>query len=119
MNILYYGFDGSGSYPILGWTLIVVSAIIIIVSLIILITDRDIESILTVIIGGLLLFCGITCFGDDRIPVVKATIDDTVLWCDITENYELKSQEGDIYTFKVLNTTIEEWEAFLKEHYNE
>ena len=38
---------------------------------------------------------------------------------EIYNKYEIKSQEGEIYTFKVKDITNEEWDAFLKEYYNE
>ena len=120
MNILYYGFSGSGSDTFFGIFLIILAAIAAIISIIIAITDGEISAFFFGC-GIAAIFCilGFAECSDTRIPIIKATINDEVSWQEIYNKYELKSQEGKIYTFKVKGITNEEWDAFLKEYYNE
>lgn len=120
MNILYYGFSGSGSNIFWGIFLFILAAISVIVSVIAFITDNE-RSAFPIGFGIAIVF---TLFGlaeclDTRVPIIKATINDEVSWQEIYNKYEIESQEGEIYTFEVKDTTNKEWEAFLKEYYNE
>lgn len=119
MNILYYGFSGSGSDIFWGIFLFIVAAIIAIISIIIAITDGDISTLFGMGIAAIVAVLGLAAYSDSRIPIIKATINDEVSWQEIYNKYEFKSQEGEIYTFKVRDTTNEEWDAFLREYYNE
>lgn len=120
MNILYYGFSGSGSNVFGGIFLFILAAIIAIISVAMAIADGEI-SIFFVGSAVAVIFTlwGLGEYLDARIPIIKATINDEVSWQEIYNKYEFKSQEGEIYIFKVKDTTNEEWEAFLKECYNE
>ena len=115
MTILYEGFNGRPSTPIFGWTLIGLGILAVVVFIYFLI-KKDTQGI------GILLGFAIVCImagfafnADIRIPIVKATINEEVSWREINDKYELAGQEDQIYTFKVKNTTIEEWENHLKE----
>lgn len=120
MNILYYGFSGSGSYIFGGIALFIFAAISFIIGVSMLITDGDISAFFVGLgIAVILALFGLAEYSDTRIPIIKATMNDEVSWQEIYNKYEFKSQEGEIYTFKVKDTTNEEWEAFLKEHCNE
>lgn len=62
-------------------------------------------------ISGFILFVGGMGFvvnNDTRYTEVKAVIDDTASWKEINEKYELISQQGDIYTFKLRENDINE-----------
>ena len=120
MNILYYGFSGSGSDIFWGIVLFILAAIIVIISIIIAITDGDIQAFFIGCgVAAVFTLLGLVEYSDTRIPIIKATMNDEVSWQEIYNKYEIQSQEGEIYTFKVKDTTNEEWEAFLKEHCNE
>lgn len=120
MNILYYGFSGSGSNILLGIGLFIFAAIIAVISIIMTITDEEISTFfIGCCIAAVFTLFGFAEYTDTRIPIIKATINDEVSWQEIYNKYELKSQEGEIYTFKVKNITNEEWDAFLREYYNE
>lgn len=120
MNILYYGFIGSDANTFLGIFFFILAAIIVIISVIIAITDSEISSFFFGCgIAAIFAVFGFAEYTDTRIPIIKATMNDEVSWQEIYNKYEFKSQEGEIYTFKVKDTTNEEWDAFLKEYYNE
>jgi hypothetical protein len=115
MTILYEGFDGRLSMPILGWTIIGLGILMFIIFICFLI-KKDTEGIGALIgVGIVLVIGGLVIISDTRIPIIKATINEEVSWQEINDKYELAKQEGQIYTFKVKNTTIEEWENHLKE----
>ena len=120
MNILYYGFTGTGSDIFWGILLFILAAISVIISVIIAITDSEISTFFVGCgIAAVFTLLGLGTYLDTRIPIIKATINDEVSWQEIYDKYEFKSQEGEIYTFKVKDITNEEWDTFLKEHYNE
>lgn len=119
MNILYYGFSGSGPNISWGIFLLILAAINAIISIIIAITDHQI-SVFFIGLGitAILTLLGFANYLDTRIPIIKATINDEVSWQEIYNKYEFESQEGEIYTFKVKDITNEEWDAFLMEYYH-
>lgn len=120
MNILYYGFSGSGSDIFWGIVLFILAAISAIISIIMAITDSDISAFFAGCgIAGVFALLGLAEYSDTRIPIIKATMNDEVSWQEIYNKYEIQSQEGEIYTFKVKDITNEEWDAFLREYYNE
>ena len=120
MNILYYGFSGSGSDIFWGIFFFILAAVFVIISVIIAITDDEISAFFAgLCIAVVFAVLGLAEYLDNRTPIIKATVNDEISWQEIYNKYEIQSQEGEIYTFKVNDTTNEEWEAFLKEHCNE
>lgn len=120
MNILYYGFSGSGSDIFLGIILFIFAAISVIIGAIILIADGKISAFFTgLFLAAIFVLLGVAECSDTKIPIIKATINDEVSWQEIYNKYEFESQEGEIYTFKVKDITNEEWDAFLREYYHE
>ena len=120
MNILYYGFSGSGSDIFWGTFLFILAAVIVTISVIIAITDDEISVFFAgLCVAVLFALLGLCEYLDTRTPIIKATVNDEVSWQEIYNKYEFESQEGEIYTFKVKDTTNEEWDAFLREYYNE
>ena len=109
MNILYYDIQGSESMPVLGWVLIGIGAILLIVSIIIMFVNPDDVSFGMLITTVACVVLGILIMRDTRIPIVKATVSDETPWKEIQQEYELIKQEGEIYTFRVKNASIEEW----------
>lgn len=111
MNILYYGFNGAPSIPFVGWLLIIIGIGFIIFSLICWIYDAItgmnlFEGSLVSIVA---IAAGIFVMTDTRVPIIKATINNSISWTEVQKDYELLEQEGEIYTFKVKNATIDEW----------
>ena len=120
MNILYYGMSGSAANPNLGWPLVIIGAILMIVLPIILghfcCSDNWIPVV--GIIVGLCLIRGTCNVIDNRSPYITAKLDNTVSFTEIQDKYELKKKEGQLYTFKVLDVDIDEWEQLVKEKNN-
>jgi len=114
MEILYKGFEGSNADPILGWFLIILGSILCISSILCVINNIEGEVLLAVI-GTIFFILGFVAKADHRVPIVKATINETVSWQEINDKYKLREQTGKIYTFEVKDTTIEEWESLIKE----
>ena len=120
MNILYYGFSGSGSDIFWGIFFFILAAVIVTIFVIIAIIYDEISALFIGLpVAVIFALLGLAEYLDARTPIIKATINDEVSWQEIYNKYEIKSQEGEIYTFKVKDVTNEEWDAFLKEYYNE
>ena len=109
MNILYYDIQGSAGWPVLGWILIGIGAILLTITIIIAVENPDDISFGMTITMVLCVVLGILVLQDTRIPIVKATVNDETSWKEIQQDYELIKQEGEIYTFRVKNASIEEW----------
>jgi len=114
MEILFKGFSGSASDLAMGWFLIVLGSVLCISSILCVINDIQGEVLLAVI-GVMFIIFGFTVKADHRVPIVKATINETVSWQEINDKYKLREQTGKIYTFEVKDTTVEEWESLIKE----
>lgn len=114
MNILYENFGGRKADPALGWALIIVG-ILYFIGFIFLARNGSEGQAITLLSAILFTLLGIFVKQDRQYPIIKATINEKVSWEDINNKYELIEQEGRIYTFKVKNTTVEEWENYLKE----
>lgn len=115
MNILYYGIIGGASHWS-GWLLITWGIFLALLGIYFFL-ENDIKGkdfFIGVITALFCIVIGILVVIDNRKPIVKATINDTVSWQEISKDYELIEQEGEIYTFKVKNTTLEEWELKIK-----
>ena len=120
MNILYYGMSGSAADPTKGWMFILIGIVIIVGGMIIIINSSIDEDWCTVPIIACIIFLimGISHLIDNRFPYVTATLDDTVSFTEIQDKYELKKKEGQLYTFKVLDVNLDEWEQLVKEKNN-
>lgn len=114
MTILYENFGGRKADPALGWALIIVG-ILYFIGFIFLARNGSEGQAITLLSAILFTLLGIFVKQDRQYPIIKATINEKVSWEDINNKYELIEQEGRIYTFKVKNTTVEEWENHLKE----
>ena len=114
MSILYYGIEGSAPDVTAGWIFLGLSILIFLTVIILLIILKD----PAVLVIGLFLIPLIavtfTAFDDSRVPIIKATVDDQVPWSNIIDKYELQKQEGLLYTFKVKNVSLEEWEKVVE-----
>lgn len=120
MNILYYGMSGSAANPNLGWPLVIIGVILMIVLPIIIghFCDSDNWMAVAIIVVSVCLIIGIYNLIDSRSPYITATLDNTVPFTELQNKYELKKKEGQLYTFKVLNVDINEWEQLVKEKNN-
>lgn len=118
MTILYEGFDGRAAMPILGWTIIGLGILMFIIFICFLI-KKDTQGLGALVgFAFVCIIAGLIFNADIRVPIVKATVNEEIPWQEINDKYELAKQEDQIYTFKVKNTTIEEWENHLKEKGN-
>ena len=108
MTILYQ--SECGSAPILWLSIVLWSlgAILLIASIVLWIQDEDPVFLLGVAVGVAALILGFATNTDTRYTEIKATINDTVSWQEINEKYELLSQEGDLYTFKLKEDSVHE-----------
>lgn len=108
MTILYQ--SECGSAPILWLSIVLWSlgTILLITSIILWVHDEDPVHIIGVIFSVFVLLGGFSASADTRYTEIKATINDTVSWQEINKNYELLSQEGDLYTFKLKEDSVNE-----------
>ena len=115
MTILYEGMLGSAANPTLGWILILSGAIVLITFIILGITysisDGFMCFVMAICIAAIII--GIFNLIDSRIPIIKATLNDTVSYEEINDKYTLRTKEGELYTFEVKNVTPDEWELHL------
>lgn len=114
MNILYYGFTGHSS-NFFGFILLSLGIIMFITGVILYLKD-NISGIgygFGSLIAIAIILCGVLLFPDTRVPIIKATVNDTIPWIQVVKDYEYIENEGNIYTFKVLNKTKEEWETYI------
>ena len=72
------------------------------------IQDEDPVYLLGLLTSVFIIVGGFVINTDTRHTEIKATINDTVSWQEIDEKYELLSQEGDLYTFKLKEDSIHE-----------
>ena len=112
MNILYYGFRGAASVPVLGWILIAIGAGFVIFSAICWLYDtiNGVEFVGGGIASVFAILLGIFALADTRVPIVKATVNNEIPWVEVAKDYKYLGNEGNIYIFEALNKTIEEWE---------
>ena len=86
MNILYYGFSGSGSDIFWGIFFFILAAAIIIISVIIAITDDEISVFLAgLCVAAIFALFGLDQYLDNRTPIIKATVNDKISWQEINE----------------------------------
>ena len=112
MNILYYGFRGSASMPVLGWILIAIGAGFVIFSAICWLYDaiNGTEFVGGCIVSVFAILLGIFALTDTRVPIVKATVNTEIPWVEVAKDYKYLGREGDICIFEALNKTVKEWE---------
>lgn len=116
MNILYYGFIGAPKSVLVGYILLGACLFFTVVSIIELVEKEWIGAGFFGVAAFALVFAVCSAFTDNRTPIVKATLDSNISYVEINKDYELMKQEGKLYTFKVLNTTNEEWELIVEEN---
>lgn len=117
MEILFEGFGGHASDPVFGWFCIIFGAIFGLITIACAVKGFEAGGA-TFVVAIFLIVLGFLIKGDNRYPIIKATINDTISWQEINDKYKLCEQTGKIYTFKVKNITNEEWENYLKEKEN-
>ena len=117
MNILYYGFRGAASSPIIGWTLIGLGIALFVGGCITFFYDiAEVKELSISFIAAIIaIVIGVIAKSDTRVPIVKATINNEIPWVEVAKDYKYLGHEGEIYIFEKLNTTIEEWEKKINE----
>jgi hypothetical protein len=102
------GFTDAGDV----FAAIIASALFVrfLVIMICLIKDRDIKILGGIVLGLVVVFCGVMtvgtwydCFNPITYTEYKVTISDEVKLSEFNERYEIIKQEGKIYTIKVKN----------------
>lgn len=119
MEILFRGF--SGHAPFLDAAVIAfVGCAISIVSMLVIVIKGFAKSsgwvpFICILCSFVFVYVGFYLVADSRVPIVKATINETVPWQEVNSKYELLEQTGKIYTFKVKDVSIKDWETLIKE----
>lgn len=114
MSILYYGIEGSAPDLVVGWICLGLAAIVLILFIVLAIILKEPSTAVILLFLIPLIAVTFAAFNDSRVPIIKATVDDQIPWQTITEKYELQKQEGLLYTFKVKNVSLEEWEKVVE-----
>ena len=117
MNILYYGFKGSQVNAAFSAIAIFIGALAATIIVVFFIKDQisDLSAITFGTLSVVLFLLGLISTNDNRTPIIKATIDETVPFIEISDKYMLLNKEGEIYIFKVLNMENKEWEKIVVE----
>ena len=115
MNILYYGFDGPAASSLVGWIFLFGVIWFAVLAIFELCEKQFTGGIAFGIVSIILIYSTVYAFLDHRVPIVKATVDNNISYVEMNSHYELIKQEGKLYTFKVLGTSNEEWEAVVEE----
>jgi hypothetical protein len=115
MNILYYGFDGPAANPLVGWIFLFGTVLFAVLAICELCEKEIIGGIFFGIAAIILFYSTIYAFLDHRVPIVKATVDNSISYVEMNNHYELMKQEGKLYIFKVLDISNEGWEAVVEE----
>lgn len=112
MNILYYGFRGAASLPVLGWTVIGIGIALFVIGCVAFIYNViDGKELIASAVGAIFaIVIGIIAKADTRVPIVKATVDNEIPWVEVAKDYKYLDSEGDICIFEVLNTSVKDWE---------
>lgn len=108
MTILYQSECGSAPIWWLSIVLWFLGTILLIASIVLWIQDEDPMILFGVTVGVAALILGFAVNTDTRHTEIKATINDTVSWQEINQKYELLSQEGNLYTFKLKEDSVHE-----------
>lgn len=101
MTILYQSVVGDAPMLWLAILVWICSAIDLILSIVCYVQNDHCASFCIVVLALFLIFAGFVFSSDKRYTEIKATVNDTVSWTEINAKYELLSQEGDLYTFKL------------------
>jgi len=115
MNILYYGFNGPAASVLVGWIFLVGVVFFAVIAIVAFSEKQYGSGVFSGLVSIILIYSTVYAFSDNRVPIVKATIDDNISYVEMNSHYELMKQEGKLYTFKVLDTSNEEWEAVVEE----
>lgn len=119
MEILFRGF--SGHAPFLDAAAIAFAACAVsIASMLIIVTKGSVKRFgwvpfICILCSFIYMFLGVYLIIDSRVPIIKATINETVPWQEVNSKYELLEQTGKIYTFKVKDISVKDWETLIKE----
>lgn len=102
MTILFDGIIGSESYIAAGIFLGVMAIGVLGYALYAAIHSIGVLEALFAFLCGVILVAGaVLSLMDTREHIIKATLDNTVSFVELEEQYEFKEKEGDIYVFKV------------------
>ena len=102
MTILYNYTAGSPSNSFLGVVCIIAAFLILLLAISALLAREWALGFIALLAVAALIPLSIISFRDTREERIKATVDDSVSWKEIRDQYELLDVEGSIYTFRVI-----------------
>lgn len=114
MDILFRGFIGVSGNPGIGWFLIVLGIGLGLLAIVFVTIEMEGAGSMAVI-AIILIILGFAAKADTRIPIIKATINESASWQEINNKYQLLEQTGEIYTFEVKDMDIKEWEILIEQ----
>lgn len=102
MTILYNYTAGSPSNSFLGVVCVIAAFLILLLAISALLAREWVLGFIALLAVAALIPLSILSFRDTREERIKATVDDSVSWKEIRDQYELLDVEGSIYTFRVI-----------------
>lgn len=102
MNILYNYTAGSPPNAFLGVLCIIAAFLVLLLALGALLAREWLLGFIALLAVAALIPLSILSFQDTLEERIKATVDDSVSWKEIRDQYELLDVEGSIYTFRVI-----------------
>ena len=102
MNILYNYTAGSPPNSFLGVLCIIAAFRVLLLAISALSARERALGFIALLAVVLLIPLSILSFQDTREERIKATVDDSVSFQEIRDQYELLDVEGSIYTFRVI-----------------
>lgn len=102
MTILYNYTAGSPPNSFLGVVCIIAAFLILLLAISALLARERALSFIALLAVAALIPLSILSFRDTREERIKATVDDSVSWKEIRDQYELLDVEGSIYEFRVI-----------------
>ena len=102
MTILYNYTAGSPSNSFLGVVCVIAAFLTLLLAISALLAREWALGFIALLAVAALIPLSILSFQDTREERIKATVDDSVSWKEIRDQYELLDVEGSIYTFRVI-----------------
>lgn len=102
MTILYNYTAGNPSNYFLGAVCVIAAFVMLLLAISALLAREGALCFIALLAIVALIPLSIWSFQDTREERIKATVDDSVSWKEIRDQYELLDVEGSIYTFRVI-----------------
>lgn len=102
MTILYNYTAGNPSNSFLGVVCVIAAFLLLLLAISALLAREGALGFIALLAVAALIPLSVWSFQDTREERIKATVDDSVSWKEIRDQYELLDVEGSIYTFRVI-----------------